>query len=152
LRELLPEIHGEFVEEAGEFRGLLESAAIKRALGRLVGDEILGSAVLADLTVVVRPGQASPYEVLYQLAWSDWRHRVVLRAIVPPHSNCVDSVVSIWPCADWLEREAWDLYGVGFEGHPGLRRILLPEGFEGHPRAEPAPDSSSPEGAGEAIS
>ncbi|MDE0884727.1 MAG: NADH-quinone oxidoreductase subunit C [Myxococcota bacterium] len=149
LRELLPEISGEIVEEAGELRARLESSVIKRALGRLVGDEILGSAVLADLTVVVQPGRESVLEVLYQLAWSDWGRRLVLRVAVPPESKCVGSLSAIWPCANWLEREAWDLYGVIFEGHPDLRRILLPEAFEGHPLAGRPAESPGAEAAGE---
>ncbi|MDG2336102.1 MAG: NADH-quinone oxidoreductase subunit C [Myxococcota bacterium] len=149
LRELLPEISGEIVEEAGEFRARLESSAIKRALGRLVADETLGSAFLADLTVVVQPGRDSALEVLYQLAWSDWGRRLVLRVAVPPDSKSVDSLSTIWPCANWLEREAWDLYGVVFEGHPDLRRILLPETFEGHPLGGGPGESPGAQASGE---
>lgn len=45
----------------------------------------------------------------------------------------VDSLTSLWPGANWLEREAWDMFGVGFRGHPDLRRILMYEEFDGHP-------------------
>ena len=45
----------------------------------------------------------------------------------------IDSVAGLWPSANWMEREVWDLYGVRFRGHPDLRRILLYEEFEGHP-------------------
>jgi NADH-quinone oxidoreductase subunit C len=45
----------------------------------------------------------------------------------------IDSAVELWPVADWLEREAWDMFGVTFNGHPDLRRILMYEEFEGHP-------------------
>ena len=51
-----------------------------------------------------------------------------------PEDPCeVDSVVELWPAANWMEREVWDLYGVSFKGHPDLRRLLLYEEFEGHP-------------------
>jgi NADH-quinone oxidoreductase subunit C len=51
-----------------------------------------------------------------------------------PEDPCeIDSVSGVWPAADWMEREAWDLYGIRFKGHANLRRLLLYEEFEGHP-------------------
>jgi NADH-quinone oxidoreductase subunit C len=56
-----------------------------------------------------------------------------LLAGVPEENPVIDSLVALWPGANWFEREAYDLYGVRFEGHPDLRRILLYPEFQGHP-------------------
>jgi len=61
------------------------------------------------------------------------KHRVRLYAGVSEAEPVIDSLVPVWPGANWFEREAWDLYGVRFTGHPDLRRILMYEEFKGHP-------------------
>ncbi|MDP6560274.1 MAG: NADH dehydrogenase (quinone) subunit D [Candidatus Binatia bacterium] len=73
------------------------------------------------------------FEVVYHLYSLRHNHRVRLRAPVPEEDCRIDSVFSVWEGADWFEREAYDLYGIHFSGHPDLRRILLYDGFEGHP-------------------
>lgn len=60
-------------------------------------------------------------------------HTIVIRTEVPRDEPVVPSLSDLYPTADWNEREAWDLLGIRFEGHPDLRRILLPEEWEGHP-------------------
>ena len=72
-------------------------------------------------------------EVVYHLFSLNERHRLVVKTSVPPDDPRVPSVVSVWKGADWFEREAHDLFGVEFEGHPNLEPLLLYEGFEGHP-------------------
>ena len=61
------------------------------------------------------------------------RGKAVLKVDLPRESPSVASVTGVWPTADWHEREAFDLFGIRFEGHPDLRRILLSDDFEGHP-------------------
>jgi NADH-quinone oxidoreductase subunit C len=58
---------------------------------------------------------------------------VCIKVRVSEETAEVDSAVSLWPSANWMEREVWDLYGIRFRGHPDLRRLLLYEEFEGHP-------------------
>ena len=72
-------------------------------------------------------------EVNYHLFSLDKRHKFVVKTNVSPDEPNVPSIVSLWRGADWYEREAHDLFGVVFEGHPGLSPLLLYEGFEGFP-------------------
>lgn len=71
--------------------------------------------------------------VVYHLYSFALNHKLVIKAIVPKSEPKVPTVYDIWAAAEWHEREAYDLIGVTFEGHPDLRRILLPEDWEGHP-------------------
>ena len=75
----------------------------------------------------------SRFEVVYNLYSIPLRHEIRIRAEVDGKSPVLDSVVSLWPGADWLERETFDLMGIRFANHPDLRRVLLPEDWEGHP-------------------
>jgi len=72
-------------------------------------------------------------EVVYHLHSLTHRHKIVLKVSVPKTDPVTVSVVGVWRGADWYERECWDLFGVKFEGHPDLRRLLLPEDWVGHP-------------------
>ena len=80
---------------------------------------------------------AARFTVVYHFFSMAHKHR--LRLVVPVHEGpeegaCqVDSVCDLWPAANWLEREVWDMFGIGFRGHPDLKRILMYEEFEGHP-------------------
>ena len=71
--------------------------------------------------------------VVYNLFSMTKRHKLTLRVEVPVANPTVQSVESIWKTANWHEREAFDLFGINFAGHPDLRRILLPYDWEGHP-------------------
>ncbi len=78
--------------------------------------------------------QPTRFAVVYHLLSLPHNHRVRLRVNVPDGvSIMVDSVIDIWPSANWFEREAFDLFGILFRGHPDLRRILTDYGFVGHP-------------------
>lgn len=72
-------------------------------------------------------------EVVYHLYSMAHGHCIVVKVSVPRDNPRLPSVSGIWAAADWFEREAYDLMGVVFEGHPNLRRILLPQDWEGHP-------------------
>jgi NADH-quinone oxidoreductase subunit C len=71
--------------------------------------------------------------VIYDLWSFDLRHRFAAKVFAPRGAPHVPSVVDLWSAADWHEREAFDLFGIMFDGHPDLRRILLAEDWEGHP-------------------
>ncbi len=73
------------------------------------------------------------FVVVYHLFSYTHKHRVVVKATVPRESPSIDSVCGIWSAANWQERECYDLVGITFNNHPDLRRLLLPDDWEGHP-------------------
>jgi len=88
---------------------------------------------LSDLCAVDFPGRKLRFEVVYNLYSLSHRHRIRIKARLPEDDLSIDSVVSIWRGADWFEREAFDLFGIEFVGHPDLRRLLLPDNWRGYP-------------------
>ena len=92
----------------------------------------------ADVTATDWPARAERFDVVYALYSTRLRHRVRLKVRVADGGS-VPSVVGIWPAANWLEREVFDLFGVRFEGHPDLRRILMPDEWQGHPQRKDYP-------------
>jgi NADH-quinone oxidoreductase subunit C len=89
--------------------------------------------MLTDVTAVDWLGEEPRFELVYHLYSVQRNHRVRIKARVGEADAEIASLVELWPSADWMEREVWDLYGIRFRGHPDLRRILLYEEFEGHP-------------------
>ncbi len=71
--------------------------------------------------------------VVYHLHSMKWNHKIVLKVEVSTENPHVQSVESVWKTANWHEREAFDMIGIVFDGHPDLRRILMPYDWEGHP-------------------
>jgi len=88
---------------------------------------------LSCLTAIDQGPEAGKMEVIYTLYSIPNHVTLHLRVLLDREKPTVSSVSSIWRTADWHEREAFDFYGIQFEGHPDLRRILLPEDWEGHP-------------------
>ena len=98
--------------------------------------ESSGFDFLADITVVDQLNlrdATDRFLLIYQLANYSANERLTVTVTLNEPNVTVPSVVSLWSAADWLEREVWDMFGVRFEGHPDLRRILLPEEFAAHP-------------------
>jgi NADH-quinone oxidoreductase subunit C len=94
----------------------------------------IACAMLVDLTVVDwLDSREARFEVVYQLLSLTKKHRMTVKVPVLEDRPEVPSVVALWAGANFLEREAWDMYGVVFKGHPDLRRILMYEEFVGHP-------------------
>jgi NADH-quinone oxidoreductase subunit C len=92
----------------------------------------------SDVTATDWPPRAERFDVVYSLHSTRLRHRVRLKVRVR-EGGSVPSVASIWPAANWLEREVFDLFGIRFEGHPDLRRILMPDEWQGHPQRKDYP-------------
>lgn len=87
---------------------------------------------LSDLCGVDYMGREPRFEVVYHLFSISRHHRIRLKAMVGEGEN-IPSVVGVWSTADWHEREAFDMYGIVFEGHPDLTRILMPDDWDGYP-------------------
>ncbi|MBI3895142.1 MAG: NADH-quinone oxidoreductase subunit C [Acidobacteria bacterium] len=92
-----------------------------------------GYRYLSDVTAVDRYPSEPRFEVVYQLYCHDRKERLRLKCLLNGERAVIASVVPIWGAANWYEREVYDLFGVQFQGHPHLRRILMPEDWEGHP-------------------
>ncbi len=104
---------------------------------------LLQFALLADVTAVDRMPEEPRFEVVYHLACLGGAYaqpagpapprRLRMKVRLSADDARIPSVVSIWPTANWPEREVFDLFGVAFDGHPDLRRVLMPEDWQGHP-------------------
>jgi len=88
---------------------------------------------VAGIDYLHYPDATDRYGVVYALANTDTAERVYVKVFVNDPDPSVPSVYPLWKGADWMEREVYDMYGVVFEGHPDLRRILMPEGFASYP-------------------
>ena len=123
--------------ETHDFRGdetaIVRRASIKEVLRFVRDDPEICCEMLTDLTCVDYLGREPRFEVVYHLHSLSKRHRLRIKAGVPESDPTIDTVTDLWATAGWLEREVWDFYGVRFNGHPALRRILMYEEFVGHP-------------------
>lgn len=105
---------------------------IAQVLAYLRDEPGLRFTQLVDLCAVDYPERPSRFEVVYHLLSVVHNRRVRVKVAVPEDTP-VPSVVEVFPAAGWYEREVWDLFGIAFDGHPDLRRILTDYGFQGHP-------------------
>jgi NADH-quinone oxidoreductase subunit C len=103
---------------------------ILRALREESGFDL---SFLSDLMVVDWPEREPRFDIVYHLRSLTKGHRLRVRIGIDDADPWVTSVAALWKAADWLERECYDMFGIRFEGHPDLRRILLYDSFEGHP-------------------
>jgi NADH-quinone oxidoreductase subunit C len=139
--ERLKERFGGGVLATHDFRGdetaVLEPAILKEACRFLRDTPALKLDMLIDATAVDYLGQPghdpARFEVVYHLYSVSEKHRLRLKVQLSEKEPELDSLVELWPIANWLEREIWDMYGIRFRGHPELRRILLYDEFVGHP-------------------
>jgi NADH-quinone oxidoreductase subunit C len=99
----------------------------------MISDPDLAFTYLSDVTGVDRFPIEPRFELNYHLLSLSRRETIRLRVRLPGENPVIESVVPVWPTANWHEREIFDLLGVRFEGHPNLRRLLLPDDWEGYP-------------------
>ena len=127
----------------GDEMALVERTHLLAVMQTLRDTPSLAFNMLSDLTVVDWLGQDPRFEVVYHLYSLPHKHRLRVKVGVPEgEGECwVDSVSGLWWAANWSEREAFDLYGIDFRGHPDLRRILMYEEFVGHPLRKDYPQN-----------
>jgi NADH-quinone oxidoreductase subunit C len=111
----------------------IERSSIREACALLRDDPACPFNFLSDVTCVDWYPSEPRFEVIYQLLSIPQKERVRLKVRLSGDSPAVESVTSVWPAANFFEREVYDLFGIRFTGHPYLRRIQMPENWEGHP-------------------
>ena len=143
LQSALAAAFGERLRKQSADRGQLSidvaASDLSAVMRTLHDDAKFRFAILIDLLGIdysgfEGSGDGPRFAVVYNLLSTEHNQRVRVRAFCPDDDfPAVDSVIDIWPVANWFEREAFDLYGIVFSGHPDLRRILTDYGFVGHP-------------------
>lgn len=133
--ERLRSWNAQAVAEVIEYRGET-TIVVPKELLRAAAEHCRDSLkfdLLSDSTCLDRYPIEPRFELNYELVSISGRNRVRLRVRLNGSDPVVDSLVPVWPGANWQEREIFDLFGIRFNGHPDLRRILLPDDFEGYP-------------------
>ena len=130
LRASFPEVTLEALSYLGQNYLILPPGSILPLAMYLKSE--CGFDMLTDLTAVDYPKRERRFEVIY-LLYSFSRNERLRLKLPAGEDESVESVVSVWATADWLEREAFDMFGIRFAHHPNLKRILLPDEWEGYP-------------------
>lgn len=135
LEKILNELGGayEWHEQDTPYSLTIEPGIMHDLMQRLYETEGLYFDMLSCITGVDNGPEAGTMEVVYNLISIPYENSLMIKVTLSRESPSVPTVSDIWRTADWLERETYDLLGIHFEGHPDLRRILLPADWEGHP-------------------
>jgi NADH-quinone oxidoreductase subunit C len=129
LRTHLPDVQ----VARGEVTAIVPSDEILSSLDYLGSDSDLEFDFLSDLSATDWPDRFPRLWVAYHLYSLRHRHRMRVKVGLPEERPRVATVTGLYPTADWLEREVFDFFGIVFDGHPDLRRIIMPDDWEGHP-------------------
>lgn len=141
IKKAAPDLFQSAIEDAVEFRGettlFVKPDFILEVCNTLRDHPALRFDMLSDLTAVdhlkeMKEGEPR-FHVVYHLFSTKSKKRIRLKAPVWIDNPEIDSVTSIWVAADWHERECYDMFGIRFKEHPDLRRILMPDDWEGYP-------------------
>ena len=117
----------------GDATAVVRDASLVEVMRFLRDDAATKFEMLSDVCAVDCLPRTPRFEVVYHLYSVAKNHRLRVKVICDDTTPSVPSVTALWESANWMEREVWDLYGIRFDGHPDLRRILLYDEFEGHP-------------------
>ena len=138
-KEIYARLERQFPGKVSGFQGdvsdpnlRVDPQAIVEVCRYLRDDPELKFEVLSDLTGLDLPKE-NKIQVVYHLYSYTRRHQIVVKADLPRENPRVSTMEVVWKAANWMEREVFDLFGVVFDGHSDLRRILLPEDWVGHP-------------------
>lgn len=135
LKEHFPDAVMDISAYAGDETVYVKRENLLEIAAFLKNDPGFSMNVLMDLTAVDGLWQDwNPrFEVVYHFFSLQHNHRLRVKVRVSEMDASVPSLTGLWPVANWFEREAWDMFGIKFEGHPGLKRILMYDAFVGHP-------------------
>jgi NADH-quinone oxidoreductase subunit C len=124
---------GEVIEAFGEVTVVVPRERIAEICSFLKGSQGLEFNFLSDICGADRGPEEEPrFEVNYHLFSTTKHHRLRLKVLLNDDDTHVPTVTGVWRTANWHERETFDMFGIIFDGHPDLRRILLPDDWEGH--------------------
>jgi NADH-quinone oxidoreductase subunit C len=127
------------VVDRGELTLHVKPAAVLEVLTVLRNEPNLRFELLSSVSGVDYPGSEARLHAVYHLTSLTYRRRIRVETAVTAEDPHVPSVCSIYPTADFHERETWDMFGIVFDGHPGLTRILMPDDWVGHPQRKDYP-------------
>ncbi len=136
LKEKFPNIVTGVLDLKGYPTVVVKKEGIKGFLRSLKDDPEFGFNFLMDLSAVdylFWEEKEFRFEIIYNLFSLSKNQRLFVKVPLPEADPAIDSVTSVWASANWYEREVWDMFGVRFNGHPNLKRILMYEEFKGHP-------------------
>lgn len=126
-------------EQCGDLALHIEPAQIVDVAQFLRDDPELVYIFLENLCGVDYLGRDPRFEVVYHLFSFEHFHRICLKVGLPEAAPTVATLTTLWPTANWQERETYDMFGIVFEGHPSLQRILMPDDWEGYPQRKDVP-------------
>jgi NADH-quinone oxidoreductase subunit C len=133
LKEKYPEDVLDVLMPQGDATALIRPESLTKVIEFLKTDPRLLFDVLIDITAIDYLGGKPRFSVVYHLLSLPFNRRLRLKVSVDDGEPALDSLTPYWGAANWLEREVWDMFGIRFTGHPDLKRILMYDGFEGHP-------------------
>ena len=146
VKKALEEEFGDGVLSSSTFRGELNVSIPREAVAKVAEfcRDSLQFNFLLDISSVDNAGEDPRFEMVYELYSLETHLHLRLKCTVPEDDAAVDSVVGVWPTANWHEREVWDMMGIRFHDHPDLRRILMWEGYPFHPLRKEFPLAGKP--------
>jgi NADH-quinone oxidoreductase subunit C len=133
IRGWRPEAIAKLIFFRGELTVVVYPEHLRPLAEFLISEPDLAFTFLSDVTGVDRFPIEPRFELNYHLLSLSRREIIRLRVALPGQNPSIQSVVPVWPTANWHEREIFDLFGIRFEGHPNLKRMLLPDDWEGYP-------------------
>jgi NADH-quinone oxidoreductase subunit C len=144
LKEKFSKYNFEIAEFRNELTVKLDKKNIVKICQFLKDDEDLQFKLCEDVTAIDWARRKDRFTVVYHIFSLRHNFRLRLKADVDESDCSIDTVSSVWKSANWAEREAYDMYGIIFKGHPDLRRMYMPEEFEFHPLRKDFPLTGIP--------
>ena len=133
LKEECPDAVVDTLLPQGDATAIIRPESLTKVIEFLKNDSRLLFDFLVDITAIDYAEKKPRFCVTYHLLSLPFNRRIRLKAFVDDGEPALESLTPFWGSANWLEREVWDMFGVRFRGHPDLKRILMYDGFEGHP-------------------